>query len=102
MKRVTLDITGIKCDAEGCDYHSNEQIDDYSEWLDRPCPLCGESLLTQADLEAVTEMNAAIELLNSVAGEMSEGVAKGEVNASLRMNGTGEITVKRIGVEIYD
>ncbi len=51
---ATVTASGIKCDAEGCDYKDmSVQPEDYVDWVNRPCPDCGANLLTEADFELV-------------------------------------------------
>lgn len=43
-------IYGIKCDNPNCNYKDmSVPFEDYSNWVNRPCPLCGENLLTEKD-----------------------------------------------------
>ena len=41
-------IQGIKCDNEKCDYADpTVQYEEYPNWINKPCPACGENLLTE-------------------------------------------------------
>ena len=45
-----LKFQGLKCDA--CDYENREvSFSDYKDYIDKKCPKCGESLLTEADYQ---------------------------------------------------
>lgn len=47
---MILTISGIRCDNPECNYrHDEVALSDYGEWLNKPCPHCGENLLTEAD-----------------------------------------------------
>ena len=51
---MMANISGLKCDNPDCDY-KDDTIDsvDYEQHIDKPCPDCGESLLTQDDYDKV-------------------------------------------------
>ena len=41
-------ISGLKCDNPNCNYKDMSiKVEDYKNWINAPCPRCGESLLTQ-------------------------------------------------------
>lgn len=49
-----MEVKGIICDNKECDFEDESvQFDDYPNWLNKPCPKCGENLLTQEDLNTV-------------------------------------------------
>lgn len=98
-KAVELNIRGIKCDH--CDYQEpNVKFEDYEKWLNKPCPKCGENLLTEADLNSVKMM---VQLAN-VANEMFPSGFDGDDNkvpefekkikASVEMDGSGKMDIK--------
>lgn len=48
-----IEITGIKCDNAQCDYRDDSvKFDEYPQWVNKPCPECGENLLTQENYDA--------------------------------------------------
>lgn len=59
-------MTGfLQCDAEGCDhkeYHETATED----MIDKPCPKCGASLLTEEDFRAFEKFHAAFEALEAL------------------------------------
>jgi len=67
MEQATeLQITGIKCDNTDCDYRDDEaDFEDYESFLNKPCPKCGENLLTEADLATTRAMMAVTEAINT-------------------------------------
>lgn len=95
--------TGIKCDAPGCGYRDDTaDLSTPREWLDKPCPLCGASLLTQADLDLMERMKANAAELNALLSETlpPELVAQvdadpewDEAGAKLEMHGDGSLTI---------
>ncbi len=71
-KFAHMNITGIKCDAIGCDYNNDDvRYEDYREWLNKPCPKCGANLLTQEAMDACTAMMAACKAINTFGNEMA-------------------------------
>jgi hypothetical protein len=58
---------GIQCDNPECDYLDlNVSVTDYHNWLNKPCPKCGENLLTQEDYDKVQAMLAIVNLVNQM------------------------------------
>lgn len=53
---------GLVCDNPNCDHEEpNVKPADYENWIDAPCPCCGESLLTREDLNAYNETLAFLQ-----------------------------------------
>ena len=45
---------GIKCDNPECDFRDDSvKCENYQQWLNKPCPKCGQNLLTQKDYDTV-------------------------------------------------
>ena len=52
-----LSIKGIKCDTHHCNYRDDDvTFENYKDWLNKPCPVCGRSLLTPEDYMATLEL----------------------------------------------
>ena len=50
-------VTGIKCDNIKCDFNDPTILYiNYPEWINKPCPNCGENLLTQEDYDICAKM----------------------------------------------
>jgi len=72
MKKKLIEITNehnIVCDNPYCDYKAihkpNVDINDYlNSYLNKPCPLCGENLLTQKDYDDSMRLLKVINWLN--------------------------------------
>lgn len=48
-----IEISGIKCDNPQCSYHNESvKLEEYPQWIDKPCPICGENLLTKENYDA--------------------------------------------------
>lgn len=64
MNNIDMNISGLKCD--NCDYSDDSvKLEDYEQSIGKPCPNCGESLLTKEDYDGVMQMVQAIEMLNT-------------------------------------
>ena len=60
---MELNITGLKCDH--CDYRDDEvQFSEYKDSIGKPCPKCGENLLTQTEYEQCLKLYEVTEKLN--------------------------------------
>ncbi|MET3505476.1 hypothetical protein [Halalkalibacter oceani] len=90
---IRLNITGIKCDTKDCDYNDDSvKVEEYSEWLNKPCPKCGGNLLTQDDYDNVRMMINLTNVLNAVLPTPTED--EEFFNIKVDMNGTGKIDMK--------
>ncbi len=87
VQAVQYNIGGLKCDAHGCDYRDDDaKFEDYDKYLNAPCPKCGASLLTEADLAAVKAMIAGAEWLNKLVGDVPD---EGQLRFAIDMDGSG-------------
>lgn len=90
-KLITITITGVKCDNEGCDYIDNDvSRDNYLEYVNKPCPRCGSILLTEEDYKAVLaleEVEASFDI-DLPSDLLSLG---GETDYEIKMDGTGSV-----------
>lgn len=90
-----VEVGGIKCDAEGCDYtDENVNLEDYNDYLNKPCPKCGANLLTQEDMDTVQYMIKMVNFLND-AGIMAES-EDDQIDVEVKMNGTGGVEFEEI------
>lgn len=52
--KIEMSNHGVKCDNSGCDFVvSFEAFEEYEQFINKPCPKCGENLLTQEDYDMV-------------------------------------------------
>lgn len=66
---------GIVCDNPACDWEdATIQVADWPEWLNQPCPKCGQKVLTEEDLQNAQVVLAAIELFNRLPPELLEAL----------------------------
>jgi len=90
-KMITITITGIKCDTEGCDYRNDDvNSTNYLDWVNKTCPKCDSILLTQDDYDAVLAME---ELEASLDLDIPDDILDlgGESKFDVDMNGSGTI-----------
>lgn len=98
MKAATLTISGIKCDNPTCDYRNEEvSLTDYEQWLNKPCPCCGEVLLTEEDFNTVKLMGAMVQLANETAP--ANNVDEPIIEATIGMNGTGSVVIEDMKIK---
>ena len=76
QKNIEFTGGGIVCDNPTCDYEDNTVlVEDYKNWINKPCPKCGENLLTEQDLIDhnffIQVTNLLNELLTNLLNELS-------------------------------
>ncbi len=60
-KPIEVTGGGIKCDNPKCDYvDESVKMEDYDQWLNKPCPKCGENLLNEEDYFMVKTLLALV------------------------------------------
>jgi ssDNA-binding Zn-finger/Zn-ribbon topoisomerase 1 len=68
---------GLQCDNPKCDYTNTDiAFEDYKDWIDVPCPECGENLLTEGDYGRALALRETIKMINSIPPEMLESFSK--------------------------
>jgi hypothetical protein len=74
-----LDNGGIICDNPKCDWADRTiSIEDTPNYLNKPCPQCGENLLTQDDLDRFNLVMVMVKMANSLTKEELKLLAKTE------------------------
>jgi len=87
-KAVTLTIKGIKCDH--CDFINMEVlVEEYPEWLNKPCPICGENLLTQDDYDKVQVFRDMANMMNEIFP--APGPDEQLATMQIKLDGTGNM-----------
>jgi hypothetical protein len=88
--------TGIKCDNETCDY-SDDSVKsvDYTQWIDKACPKCGDNLLTQEAFDnsnsVMAKFSALVEALSEIIPEQ-EGDEKVDVKIAFDKDGNLDLS----------
>lgn len=97
---LALNIGGIQCDNEACDYRDDSvKAEDYEGWVNKPCPKCSSNLLTEADYNNVQVLLQSVKMINSMDPEelkaLGGNIDDDEiVQMKIEMNGTGEMKFK--------
>lgn len=79
----------IKCDNEVCNFIEYMDHVDPEIWLNKPCPKCGENLLTEEDHAAFQEYEKLQEMLNSLPPEKLK-----------QLESLGKVFLKQRGIQI--
>jgi hypothetical protein len=67
--------SGLVCDNPACDYENKEvQVEQLLEWVNVPCPKCGDNLLTEDDYDRTMKLFAVIDVLNDLTEEELEEI----------------------------
>lgn len=94
-----IEVEGIKCDNVSCDYEDNTvTLDQYKDYLNKPCPKCGSNLLTEQDMRAVNILvklanNPIVKLINRI-GSLCGSKPK-EYDVDMDGSGTYEIKERK-------
>lgn len=89
---IEMNIGGLQCDNPKCNYNNMDiKVEDYEQWLNKPCPKCGDNLLTEEDYRNTLFLIKMVEVANSIypKREDSEEVA----TMTVKMNGSGDMKV---------
>ena len=57
----------VNCDTPGCGFSAEITDSELPQWLNKPCPKCGENLLTQEDFDSVSRLLHVIDQAGSIA-----------------------------------
>ena len=61
---------GIKCDNKSCDYRCEDvKNEEYKDWINKPCPKCGENLLTIEDYNNLMTLFETVKFINKFTEE---------------------------------
>ena len=98
MGAICYRVKGIKCNNPACDYRNDTvRLEDWPEWLNKPCPKCGSNLLTLQDLIASVRLIATIHAVNLVMKPVMPLLQEAEsVRYAVDMDGTGKIRLRQI------
>jgi hypothetical protein len=100
MEHSSINISGIQCDNPSCDYKDmSVRFEDYVDWLNRPCPKCGDNLLTQESLDQCQALVEAVELANEFSPDdirmIQENMSPEEMDRALDF--INDMGLKKIG-----
>ena len=58
---------GLQCDNKNCDWKDTTiTFETYGDWLNKPCPKCGENVLTEEDFKNAEVIRISYQLINSL------------------------------------
>ena len=63
-------------DSDIVDENKEILSENYKDWLNKPCPKCGENLLTEEDLDNFLKVSAVANLVNSFSEEELEKLSE--------------------------
>lgn len=93
MEAITiLNGGGIMCDNPKCDF-TDPTVTDFPSYINKPCPKCGENLLTEEDFKVHENMMAMIKLINEVLPEVTPEDEKDMAHMSVHYH-AGKLTVE--------
>jgi hypothetical protein len=76
-ERIQVNHGGLKCDNPACDWvDPTIQVEDYKDWLNAPCPKCGENVLTEEDFNNTMFLRSIVGLVNAIPEEKFEEFTK--------------------------
>ena len=82
------EIHGLKCDF--CDYKDDSiKYEDYPNWINKPCPICGHSLLTQEDYDATRSIVHIVDRIEKVLGPKLTRLLAGKKRTRVNFHGKG-------------
>lgn len=62
--------SGLQCDNPSCDWTDKTiTVETFKDWLNRPCPKCGQNLLTEEDFRNAETFRLAAEFINTLSKE---------------------------------
>lgn len=92
---------GLKCDNPNCNYHDDSiSVNDYPNYINKPCPYCGCNLLTEADYKSVKRILKTVNTINRLYNFLPKFVKKvdrqkgSESEMNIDFNGTGKPNIK--------
>lgn len=95
---ITIEVSGLKCDAPNCDYYDHEaKYENYEKYVNKPCPKCGANLLTEADMRTCKLMEAAAAVVNATT-TVPDG-SRNTIRTRMHMNGSGKIRPEIISTD---
>jgi RNA polymerase subunit RPABC4/transcription elongation factor Spt4 len=79
IRGVLVKRSTIVCDNPACDFKRDIPFGNCEKWIDKPCPNCGENLLTREDFEKTQAVSVVIidprqsetekEIVNAIYGQ---------------------------------
>lgn len=65
---IGMSVKGLVCDS--CDWEDMTiERAEYQEWIDKPCPKCGQVVLTQDQLDQVIAMENSMKMFENLSDD---------------------------------
>lgn len=81
---IRFGYRGIKCDNPNCGWADwSVKQEDYDNWVNRPCPVCGENLLTEECNERSKKILQGFSKLNDLLNRILPEDVKKEAEAHI-------------------
>jgi hypothetical protein len=97
-KKPAIEITkcgGLKCDNPSCDYEDMSiKVEEYKDWVEKPCPKCGWVLLTMKDYKVSKWLHRIIKFLNFILPKRDENDADNLATMSVKFKGVEKPEIK--------
>lgn len=69
-ENMEMNVGGLKCDNPSCDWNDMSiSFDEYPNYINYPCPECGDNILKEEDYQQLLQMQNAVHTLNSMSEE---------------------------------
>lgn len=86
-------IGGLNCDS--CSYRDeNVSVFEFEDWIDKPCPECGKSLLTPEDYKSTLALIGIAALTNEEKPRVNERLPVERKTICFEMDGSGDIRMR--------
>jgi hypothetical protein len=90
---IEMNIHGIKCDA--CDYINEDvKVEEYINWVNKPCPDCSANLLTEEDYLNVQLLIQITNIMNAELPQREDDEEEDLATMTVKMNGTGAVDIE--------
>jgi hypothetical protein len=90
---IEMNIHGIKCDA--CDYINEDvKVEEYINWVNKPCPDCSANLLTEEDYLNVQLLIQITNIMNAELPQREDDEKEDLATMTVKMNGTGAVDIE--------
>ena len=97
---LKMDIKGLKCDNPDCDYVNMDiKVEDYKKWVNKPCPKCGENLLTEDDYNFVMIMLNITDKFNKIFPKVQDDEKLIEMDVNLNSKNGLEFNMRNLTKE---
>lgn len=92
--KMDFNISGLKCDNPNCDYCNLDiSFEQYEQFVNYPCPKCGESLLTPQAYKMCLALKSMGNFITKLTGGAKENDSQFRI--PLKMDNDGHIGMKK-------